>query len=70
MPDTWFKFPLTPVTLDAYTTVGGIIEYDVVPWATVYMRFENIFNDQYEEVFSYRAPSAAIYGGVKGRFGG
>jgi len=70
MPDTWFKFPLTPVTLDAYTIVGGIIEYDVVPWATAYVRLENVFNDQYEAVFSYRAPGAAIYGGVKGRFGG
>ena len=70
MPDTWFKFPLTPVTLDAYTIVGGTIEYDVVPWATAYVRLENVFNDQYEAVFSYRAPGAAIYGGVKGRFGG
>jgi vitamin B12 transporter len=70
MPDTWFRFPLTPVTLEAYTIVGGIIEYDVVPWATVFMRAENIFDAQYEEVFSHRAPGAAVYAGVKGRFGG
>jgi vitamin B12 transporter len=65
MPDTWFRTPLTPVTLSAYTTVGGIIEYDIAPWATVYVRGENVFNAQYEEVFSYRAPGAAVYAGLK-----
>jgi vitamin B12 transporter len=70
MPDTWFRFPLTPVTLEAYTIVGGIIEYDVKPWATVFVRGENIFDTDYEEVFSHRAPGAAVYAGVKGRFGG
>ncbi len=25
MPDSWFKFPIVPVTLNSYTTVGGIL---------------------------------------------
>src|SRR5262249_28089001 len=56
MPDTWFRFPLTPVTLASYTIIGGIFEYDLTPWATAYVRGENVFNARYEEVFSYRAP--------------
>lgn len=65
MPDTWFRFPLTPVTLPSYTTVGGILSYDLTPTVTAYVRTENIFNANYEEVFSYRAPSFAAYAGLK-----
>jgi vitamin B12 transporter len=70
MPDTWFKFPLVPVTLNSYTTVSGILSYDLSPQVAVYLRGENIFNAQYEEVFSFRAPGAAIYAGLRGRIGG
>jgi vitamin B12 transporter len=69
MPDTWFRFPLTPVELGAYTTLGGVIEYDVTKNATVYVRGENIFNEQYEEVFSTRAPGAVVLAGLKLRTG-
>ena len=68
MPDTWFRFPLTPVTLNAYTTVGGTLSYDVTPTTTAYLRAENVFNARYEEVFSYRAPGAAAYAGLRARF--
>lgn len=69
MPDTWFKFPLVPVNLQSYTLVGGIISYDVTKWATAYVRAENVFNAQYEEVFSYRAPGFGAYAGLKMRLG-
>jgi vitamin B12 transporter len=65
MADSWFKFPITPVELAAYTTVGGVIEYDVTKYATVYLRGENILNAQYEEVFSYRAPGSLVVAGLK-----
>jgi vitamin B12 transporter len=68
MPDTWFKFPLVPVTLQAYTLVGGIVSYDMTPFATVYVRAENVFDAKYEEVFSYRAPGFAAYAGLRLRF--
>ncbi len=69
MPDSWFRFPITPVELAAYTIVGGIIEYDVTPHATVYVRGENVFNATYEEVFSYRAPGSVVLAGLKLRTG-
>jgi vitamin B12 transporter len=68
MPDTWFRFPLTPVTLDAYTTVGGILSYDLTPTTTAYVRAENIFDSPYEEVFSYRAQGFAAYAGLRVQF--
>jgi vitamin B12 transporter len=65
MPDSWFKFPIETVMLGAYTTVGGIIEYDLAPYATVYVRGENVFSARYEEVFSHRAPGAIVLVGLK-----
>ena len=65
MPDTVFKFPTESVSLNAYTLVAGQISYDTTPWSTVYIRAENIFDRRYEEVFSYRAPGAAVYAGLK-----
>lgn len=67
MPDTLFTFPSQTVTLNAYTLVGGMISYDTTPWSTIYIRGENVFNQRYEEVVSYRSPGAAVYAGVKVR---
>jgi vitamin B12 transporter len=50
--------------------VRGIVSYDVTPWLTAYVRGENIFDVKYEEVFSFRAPGAGVYAGVRGKFGG
>jgi vitamin B12 transporter len=69
MPDTWFKFPAERVMLGAYTLVGGRLSYDVTPSLTAYVRAENLFNSNYEEVFSYRAPGFAAYAGLKLRLG-
>jgi vitamin B12 transporter len=65
MRDTWFKTPAETVFLRAYTLVGGQISYDVTPWATAYVRAENLFDTQYEEVFSYRSPGFAAYAGLR-----
>lgn len=67
MPDTIFTFPSTTTTLSAYTLVGGIVSYDTTPWSTVYVRAENVFNQRYEEVYSYRSPGAGVYAGLKVR---
>jgi vitamin B12 transporter len=67
MPDTIFTFPSSATTLNAYTLVGGMISYDTTPWSTIYVRGENVFNQIYEEVYSYRSPGAAVYAGIKVR---
>jgi vitamin B12 transporter len=68
MPDSWFKFPIETVILPAYTLVSGQISYDVTPWATAFVRADNVFDERYEEVFSYRAPPFAAYAGLRVRF--
>ncbi|HEX8026913.1 MAG TPA: TonB-dependent receptor, partial [Vicinamibacterales bacterium] len=70
MQDLWFHdfVAITPVTLNAYTTVSGILSYDITPTTTAYVRAENIFNAKYEEVFSYRAQGFAILGGLRATF--
>jgi vitamin B12 transporter len=60
----------TLIDLPGATVVRAALSYDVTPWATLFVRAENLFNKRYEEVFSYRAPSFAAYAGIKGRFGG
>jgi vitamin B12 transporter len=67
MTDTIFTFPSSTTTLQAYTLVGGMISYDTTPWSTVYVRAENVFNQRYEEVYSFRSPGAGVYAGVKVR---
>ena len=67
MTDTIFTFPSSTTTLNAYTLVGGQISYDVTPWSTIYVRGENVFNQRYEEVYSFRSPGAAVYAGIKVR---
>ncbi len=51
--------------LPSATIVRGQISHDLTPMLTAYVRAENIFNVRYEEVYSYRAPGFAIYGGLK-----
>lgn len=65
MADTWPKFPAERVMLDSYTLVSGIVSYDVTPWSTVFARAENLFDANYEEVFSYRASGFAAYAGLR-----
>jgi vitamin B12 transporter len=60
----------TLIDLPGATVVRAVLAYDITPALTAYIRGENIFNAHYEEVFSYRAPGAAVYAGVRGRFGG
>jgi len=58
------------IDLPGATVVRAILSYEVTPWLTAYVRGENIFDVRYEEVFSFRAPGAGVYAGVRGKFGG
>jgi vitamin B12 transporter len=64
----FFFQPFTPpliVDLPATTVVRASVSYDITPGGTAYVRAENLFNLHYEEIFSYRAPPFAVYGGLK-----
>lgn len=59
----------TRVSLPAYSLISAKLSYDISPSATAYLRAENVFDKQYEEVYSYRAPSFAVYGGLRVKLG-
>jgi vitamin B12 transporter len=56
------------VTLKAYTLVNLSAEYKASSRISLYARVENLFDTDYEEVFSYATPGIAGYGGVRVRF--
>ncbi|NYT39776.1 TonB-dependent receptor [Sphingomonas sp. R-74633] len=56
------------VTLKAYTLVNLNAQYKLSPRFSVFGRVENLFDVDYEEVFSTATPGAAAYGGVRVAF--
>jgi hypothetical protein len=58
--DEWFKFPIVPVVLEAYTVVRGILAYDVTPHLTAYVRAENLFNASHEQAMRMRRCSPIV----------
>jgi len=61
------SFIAVPVALKAFVLVNWNAEYKLRPNITVFGRVENLFDDRYEEVFSYATAGRAGYAGV--RFG-
>lgn len=54
-------------TLDSYRVLGASVHYQVVPALTLYLRGENILDEDYAEVPGYRTGGAAAYAGLKVR---
>ena len=45
-----------------------VLCYDLKPNVTLYLRGENLLDDDYQEVFGYQAPGVGVYAGLKARF--
>ncbi len=55
-----------PVTsLDPYTVVNLAVSYDLTETVQLYGRIDNLFDEYYEEAWSYATPGRAAYVGVK-----
>ena len=52
-------------TLDSYTVVNLAARYEVVDQVEVYGRVENLFDEYYEEAWSYATPGLSAFAGVK-----
>ena len=52
------------VELDAFTLVSAHASYAVNDFATLSLRGENLFDEDYEEVVGFASPGRAIYGGL------
>jgi vitamin B12 transporter len=67
--DTLFSFfGATPVVNKAFTLVNVNASYDLTDNVQAFGRVENVFDEKYEEVFSYRSPGIAAYVGIRTRF--
>jgi vitamin B12 transporter len=63
-----FAVPTPRVRLDSYTLVNFGGDFKVTDSVQVYARVENLFDEKYEEVFTYRTPGRAEYAGVRFSF--
>lgn len=55
-------------TLDAYTVINVAGSYALTNALDVYGRVDNLFDEKYEEAWSYATPGLSVYGGVKYHF--
>ncbi|MBU3950397.1 MAG: TonB-dependent receptor, partial [Proteobacteria bacterium] len=53
---------------DSYTLVNVSASYDINDHFQVYGRVDNLFDEYYEEAWSYAKPGLSGYAGVKVRF--
>ncbi|MFN0264005.1 TonB-dependent receptor plug domain-containing protein [Tepidamorphus sp. 3E244] len=58
------------VSLDDYFLVNARAAYQLNPFAQAYVRVENLLDEDYEEVWSYRAPGISAYAGLVLTLGG
>lgn len=55
-------------TLDSYTLVNISASYDLNDTVQVYGRIDNLFDEEYEEAWSYATPGLSGYAGIKMTF--
>ena len=55
-------------TLDAYWIVNLSASYDVCQWLQVHGRVDNLFDEEYEDAWSYATPGLSGYLGFKVRY--
>lgn len=69
LDNNFTNLPLGPrVTLDDYVLVNLSADFRVSGQFQVFGRVENLFDERYEEVFTYRAPGRAFTAGVRASF--
>ncbi len=63
----YFKFPWY-ASLDPHFKFDLALSWWIIEQLQAHVRFENLTNENYEEIFGYRQPGFACYGGVKAVF--
>ena len=59
------SFPFTRVRLPGYTVVNLAGSYDFTQYLKAFVRLDNVFDKQYQEVFGYGTSGVAAYGGIR-----
>jgi vitamin B12 transporter len=58
-------FPAERITIDSYSLVNFAAHYDVLDFLRIFVRVENLFDVEYEEVFGYGTPEISGFAGIK-----
>ena len=61
-------YPTLLVALRSYTLVNLSLRYRLSREIELFARGENLLDEDYQEVFAYRAAGRAFFGGVRARF--
>ncbi len=59
------SFPFRRVTVPGYTVVNLAGSYEVNQYLKTYLRIDNLFNKQYQEVFGFGTSGVAAFGGIR-----
>ncbi|MBZ0178883.1 MAG: TonB-dependent receptor [Melioribacteraceae bacterium] len=62
--DDFSTFPSTRITLSEYTIVDLAVNYKLIDNLNLFVRVENLFNTDYEEVLYYGSLGRTFYGGI------
>lgn len=60
-----FPSPSEFVTLGAYWLLDATASFDVNANTSIYLRGSNLLDEEYEQVFGYRAPGRSVYAGIR-----
>lgn len=63
-----FALPIKTVKLQPYMLLNAAITYEIGKYFNVFLRGQNIFNQQYQTIAGYRAPGRGFYVGLHARF--
>ena len=58
-------FPSTVVTLDDYLLVNAALTYKIDPRVELFVRGENLLDQDYQEVYGYNTPGLVAYAGFR-----
>lgn len=61
----WVGWTATRIRMPSYTLINGAVSYDLIQNAQVFLRLDNILDDEYEMIKGYGTPGFSAYGGVK-----
>jgi vitamin B12 transporter len=66
--DNYSVYPVTLVTMPSYVVVNLTASYQISPTLQLYGRIDNLFNEQYEEIYGYGTARFSTYIGTKINF--
>ncbi len=68
--DSFFPVTTRTVELDGFTLVNLAFRWQLHDGMEIFMRADNLLDQQYQEVFGFGAPGATVFGGLRMNFGG